>query len=88
MLRSGASSSTAFRPILCAICETGRLFATLTYSFARIGAALKKKVEDLQPKGSSCRLRLHEKGGKYHEMPCPHSLAQALPTYIATAGIC
>jgi site-specific recombinase XerD len=27
------------------------LLATLTYSFARIGAALKMKVEDLQPKG-------------------------------------
>jgi site-specific recombinase XerD len=29
------------------------LIATLTYSFARIGAALKMKVEDLQPKGSA-----------------------------------
>jgi Phage integrase, N-terminal SAM-like domain len=45
------------------------LIATLTYSFARIGAALKMKVEDLQPKGSAWRLRLHEKGGRYHEMP-------------------
>ena len=28
------------------------LIATLTYSFARIGAALKMKVEDLRPRGS------------------------------------
>ena len=27
------------------------LIATLTYSFARIGAALKMKVEDLRPRG-------------------------------------
>jgi site-specific recombinase XerD len=63
------------------------LIATLTYSFAHIGAALKMRVEDLQPKGSAWRLRLHEKGGKYHEMPCHHSLAEALHTYIATADI-
>jgi site-specific recombinase XerD len=63
------------------------LIATLTYSFARIGAALKMKVEDLQPKGSAWRLRLHEKGGKHHEMPCHHALAEALHAYIAAAGI-
>jgi site-specific recombinase XerD len=63
------------------------LIATLTYSFARIGAALKMKVEDLQPRGSAWRLRLHEKGGKHHEMPCHHSLAEALHAYIAAAGV-
>jgi integrase len=63
------------------------LIAILTYTFARIGAVLKMKVEDLQPKGSAWRLRLHEKGGKYHEMPCHHSLAEALHVYIAAAGI-
>ncbi len=63
------------------------LIATLTYSFARIGAALKMKMEDLQPKGSAWRLRLHEKGGKHHEMPCHHALAEALHAYIAAAGI-
>jgi len=63
------------------------LIATLTYSFARITAALKMKVEDLQPKGSGWRLRLHEKGGKHHVMPCHHALAEALHAYIAAAGI-
>jgi site-specific recombinase XerC len=58
------------------------LIATLTYSFARIGAALKMKVEDLRPKGASWELRLHEKGGKHHVMPCHHSLAKALRAYI------
>lgn len=63
------------------------LIATLTYSFARIGAALKMKVEDLRPQGASWRLRLHEKGGKHHTMPCHHTLAEALHAYIAAAGI-
>jgi integrase len=42
------------------------LIATLTYGFARIGAALKMRVEDLQSKGSGWVIRLHEKGGKQH----------------------
>jgi site-specific recombinase XerD len=63
------------------------LIATLTYSFARIGAALKMKVEDLRPKGAGWELRLHEKGGKHHVMPCHHSLAEALRAYTAAAGI-
>ena len=63
------------------------LIATLTYSFARIGAALKMKVEDLRPQGAGWQLRLHEKGGKQHMMPCHHALAEALCTYIDAAGI-
>jgi len=63
------------------------LIATLTYSFARIGAALKMKVEDLRPHGASWQLRLHEKGGKEHAMPCHHALAEALRAYIDAAGI-
>jgi len=63
------------------------LIATLTYSFARIGAALKMKVEDLRPKGAGWELRLHEKGGKHHVMPCHHALAEALSAYIAGGGI-
>jgi site-specific recombinase XerD len=63
------------------------LIATLTYSFARVGAALKMRVEDLRPKGAGWQLRLHEKGGKQHTMPCHHALAEALRAYIDTAGI-
>jgi site-specific recombinase XerC len=63
------------------------LIATLTYSFARITAAVNMKVEDLRPQGAGWRLRLHEKAGKHHTMPCHHSLAEALHAYIAAAGI-
>src|SRR5580658_2563337 len=45
------------------------------------------KVEDLRPQGAGWRLRLHEKGGKHHAMPCHHALAEALHAYIAAAGI-
>uniref|UniRef100_A0A8J4M6B6 Integrase n=1 Tax=Acidicaldus sp. TaxID=1872105 RepID=A0A8J4M6B6_9PROT len=63
------------------------LIATLTYAFARIGAALKMRVEDLQPRGASWMIRLQEKGGKQHGMPCHHALATALHAYIAAAGL-
>jgi integrase/recombinase XerD len=59
------------------------LIATLTYSFARIGAALRMKVEDLRAKGAGWQIQLHEKGGKQHAMPCHHALAEALRAYIA-----
>jgi integrase len=63
------------------------LIPTLTYFFARIGAALKMKVEDLRPRGSAWTIRLHEKDEKEHAMPRHHSLAEALHSYIAAAGI-
>ena len=46
-----------------------------------------REVEDLRPQGAGLRLRLHEKGGKHHTMPCHHALAEALDAYIAASGI-
>jgi site-specific recombinase XerD len=63
------------------------LIATLTYSFARVAAALKTKVEDLRPSGTGWQLHLHEKGGKDHKMPCHHALAEMLHAYVTAAGI-
>jgi site-specific recombinase XerD len=63
------------------------LIATLTYSFARVTAALKMRVEDLRPRGAGWELRLREKGGKHHVIPCHHSLAEALQAYMSAAGI-
>jgi site-specific recombinase XerD len=63
------------------------LIATLTYSFARITAALKMRVGDLRPRGAGWELRLREKGGKQHVLPCHHALAETLHAYIAAAGI-
>jgi hypothetical protein len=45
-----------------------------TYSFARISAALHMNVEDYYPQGKRWWVRLHEKGGKQHEMPAHHLL--------------
>ena len=64
-----------------------RALIALTYSFARITAALRMKVEDLRPQSAGWQIQLHEKGGKQHVMPCHHALAEALRAYIDAAGI-
>ena len=63
------------------------MISTTIYAFARIGAVLAMNVDDLYENGRTLWLRLHEKGGKYHEMPAHHKLAPYLDEYFDTAGI-
>jgi site-specific recombinase XerD len=63
------------------------LIALLIYTFARISAALHMNVEDYYPQGKRWWARLHEKGGKQHEMPCHHLLETYVDAYVAAAGI-
>jgi site-specific recombinase XerC len=58
------------------------LIGLMVYSFARIGAAVAMKVEDVYVQNRRLRVRLHEKGGKRHEMPCHHNLETYLHAYI------
>ncbi len=58
------------------------LIALMVYSFARIGAALSMRVEDVFMQNRRLWVRLHEKGGKRHEMPCHHNLEEYLTAYI------
>ena len=57
----------------------------MVYTFARVGAALKMRLEDVYVQGRR-RMRLHEKGGKEHEMPCHHNLDDYLHAYIDGAA--
>ena len=63
------------------------LIGLMVYSFARIGAALSMKVEDVYVQNRRLWVRLHEKGGKVHEMPCHHNLDAWLSAYIDGAGL-
>ena len=63
------------------------LIGVLIYSFARISAALAMTVADYYPQGRRMWLRLHEKGGRRHDMPCHHILEGYLDAYIEAAGI-
>lgn len=63
------------------------LIAVMVYSFARVGAALGLKVEDYYTEGRKTWFRLHEKGGKRHEVPAHHNAADYVDAYLAAAGI-
>ena len=63
------------------------LIGLMTYTFARVGAVLTMRVEDYYPQGKRWWVRLHEKGGKQHEMPAHHKLELYLDEYLAAAGL-
>jgi integrase len=63
------------------------LIATMIYTFGRVGAVIKMRGEDYYTQGRRGWVRLHEKGGKRHEMPCNHNLEAYLDAYISAAGL-
>jgi site-specific recombinase XerC len=63
------------------------LIALMAFSFARVSAATAMRVEDYFATGKRWWVRLHEKGGKLHEMPAHHNLEAYLDAYLLAAGI-
>ncbi len=63
------------------------LIATMVFSFARVGAVVGMRVEDYYQVGRRSWLRLHEKGGKFHEVPAHHNAEAYLDAYLEVAGI-
>lgn len=63
------------------------LIALMVFSFARVGAALAMRVDDVYVQQRRLWVRLHEKGGRRHEMPCHHTLEVYLHAYIDGTGI-
>ncbi len=63
------------------------LIGVMVYSFARVGAVVAMRVEDYFLNGKRYWLRLHEKGGKRHEVPAHHNAEAYLDAYLQAAGI-
>ena len=63
------------------------LFSVMLYSFARVSAVLGMRRQDYFQQGSGGWLRLHEKGGKRHDVPAHHRAAEALDAYLDAAGL-
>lgn len=63
------------------------LIALMVFSFARVGAALAMRVEDVYVQQRRLWVRLREKGGKAHAMPCHHTLEAYLHAYLEGTGI-
>jgi site-specific recombinase XerD len=83
-------------PLTRTVCRDGReikipnliglrdraLIAVMVYSFARVSAVAGMNVEDYYQNGKRSWLRLHEKGGKFHEVPAHHNAEAYLDEYL------
>jgi site-specific recombinase XerD len=63
------------------------LIGVMVYTFARVNAVIQMKVKDYFTQGRRGWVRLHEKGGKEHDVPCHHALEQILDEYLEAARI-
>lgn len=61
------------------------LLAVLIYAVARVGAVTGMQVRDFYPSGRQRKVRLHEKGGKLHEVLAHHNLVEWMHDYIEGA---
>lgn len=61
------------------------LIGTMVFTFARIGAVLSMRTDDVYLQSRRLWIRLREKGGKLHDMPCQHELEDWLAEYLAVA---
>ena len=62
------------------------MIATMAYSFARITAVTSLLVSDVFTQNRRLWLRLAEKGGKSHDIPCHHALEAAIGDWLDAAG--
>ena len=61
------------------------LIGLMVYTFARVGAAVGMRVGDIYVQGRRTWVRLQEKGGNVHEMPCP-SQPGRVPARVCRGG--
>ena len=63
------------------------LLSVMVYSFARVSAVVGMRRQDYFRQGTRGWLRLHEKGGKRHDVPAHHRAEAAVEAYLAAGGI-
>lgn len=63
------------------------LIGLMVYSFARVSAAVGMNVDDYFSQGRRMWFRLHEKGGKRHEVPAHHNAEAYMDSYLEAAGL-
>src|SRR5580692_9746108 len=63
------------------------IIGLMCYTFARVSAMVNMNVEDYYDNGKRWWVRLHEKGGKRHEVPCHHNAEAYLDAYLVAAAI-
>ena len=63
------------------------LLSVMVYSFARVSAVVGMRRQDYFLQGTRGWLRLHEKGGKRHDVPAHHRAEAAVEAYLAAGGV-
>jgi site-specific recombinase XerD len=63
------------------------IIGTMCFTFARVSAMVHMRVEDYYQNGKRWWIRLHEKGGKRHEVPAHHNAEAYLDAYMDAAGL-
>ena len=63
------------------------LLSVMVYSFARVSAVVGMRRQDYFLQGTRGWLRLHEKGGKRHDVPAHHRAEAAVEAYLVAGGI-
>ncbi len=63
------------------------IIGIMCYTFARVSAVVRMEVLDYYENGHRWWIRLHEKGGKRHEVPAHHNAEEYLYAYLDAAGI-
>jgi site-specific recombinase XerC len=63
------------------------IIGVMVYSFARVSAVVGMNAKDYYQNGKKWWFRLHEKGGKFHEVPAHHNTEAYMDAYIQTAAI-
>lgn len=63
------------------------LIGVMIYSFARVSAVVNMSVDDYYQQGNRSWFRLHEKNGKFHEVPVHHTAEAYLDEYLVAGGI-
>lgn len=62
------------------------IFGVMLFSFARVSAVTGMQVGDYYQTGKRWTFRLHEKGGKRHDVPAHHNAEEYLDAYLDVAG--
>jgi len=58
------------------------LISVMLFTFARVSAVVNMNVDDCYQIGKRTRIRLHEEGGKHHEVPPHHTAEEYLDAYL------
>ena len=63
------------------------LLSVMVYSFARVSAVVGMRRQDYFLQGTRGWLRLHEKGGKRHDVPAHHRAEAAVDAYLVAGNL-